>query len=72
VTATSTSAVSTAGLDERYVKFAGGLITKYDKNGDGVLTEDEWSGISGNYGEGDTNGDGKLTVEELAVKLSNR
>jgi hypothetical protein len=36
------------------------------------LTEDEWSGISGNYGEGDTNGDGKLTVEELAVKLSNR
>lgn len=51
-------------------------MDRYDENGDGVLTADEWNGISASLGLGDAgtdaNGDDKLAVEEIAARLKNR
>ena len=36
-----------------------------DKNGDNVITKDEFPGPQGNFNEPDLNGDGQITREEL-------
>ncbi len=53
-------------IDPRHMEYYRGLIAKYDTNGDGVLTEDEWVNMSRNPAAADVNGDGKITVEEYA------
>jgi hypothetical protein len=52
-------------VDERYVRYYRGQIAKYDKNGDGVLTEDEWSKMTNDPSSADRNSDGRITPEEL-------
>ncbi|MCA9233519.1 MAG: hypothetical protein KDA57_22965 [Planctomycetales bacterium] len=50
-----------------YVRYATSLITEYDKNGDDVLDQTEWSRMAKSPAAADTNGDGKITPEELAL-----
>ena len=42
------------------------LVKKYDTNGDGVLTKDEWAHMSNDPSSADLNTDGRITLEELA------
>jgi len=77
---TSTSTVSSstapastsapASLSDRYMKYAEGIVDKYDTNGDGSLTSDEWSKISKDPSAGDADGNGQITPEEYATWLS--
>lgn len=55
-----------------FVRYATGLLRRYDKNADGVLTEDEWKPISGNPITADGDRDGQITLDELARWLSRR
>ena len=47
------------------MKYAVGVIKKYDKNSDGVLTEDEWKSMPQDKSTADTDGDGRITPVEL-------
>lgn len=51
------------------------IFKAWDKNKDGVLTLDEWTG-AGRKPEGfkfvDTNGDGKVTLDELKAGIARR
>jgi Ca2+-binding EF-hand superfamily protein len=62
-------AAPTGKLDSRYVKYAVGLIKRYDQNSDGVLTKDEWTKMSNDYSGADTDGDGRITPTELAAEM---
>ncbi len=53
-----------------YVRYAQSLMKKYDRNGDGALTEDEWKNMSNNPQAADADHNGKVTVEELVNWLS--
>ena len=59
-------------IDPRYLEHSRGVIAKYDANGDGVMTEDEWVNMSRNPAAADVNGDGKITVEEYARWIMSR
>jgi Ca2+-binding EF-hand superfamily protein len=59
-------------ISDRYVKYAVDMIKKYDTNGDGVLTEDEWSKMNRDYSFADTDGDGRITPHELAAAFNQR
>ena len=48
-----------------YLKYAQSLVKQYDRNGDGVLTAEEWKGMSSKYQSADANHDGKITVDEV-------
>ena len=72
---TSSSAASTptagaGGVSPAYVKYAVGVIKKYDSNNDGVLQADEWSKMNKDYSSADADHDGKLTPAELGVAFS--
>lgn len=63
------AAAASAGNQEvssTYVKYAVGVIKKYDKNQDGVLTPDEWKSMGKDYSSADTDGDERITPIELA------
>ncbi len=49
-----------------YIRYAEGLIKKYDSDGDGVLVEDEWNKMAKSPEEADTDKDGKITSVEMA------
>jgi Ca2+-binding EF-hand superfamily protein len=68
---TSSPAASTAdgSAPPKYVKYAVGLIKRYDTNGDGVLTKDEWSSMTNDYSSADADQDGRITPTELAKGL---
>jgi Ca2+-binding EF-hand superfamily protein len=68
--AASTAPAAAGNVSDRYVKFAVGVIKKYDKNGDGVLTEDEWKSMPDDRSQADTDQDGRLTPVELATAYS--
>ncbi|MGL4513409.1 MAG: EF-hand domain-containing protein [Lacipirellulaceae bacterium] len=55
--------------DQRY---AAGMFKRYDRNGDRVLTEDEWKRIRGNPERADADADGRITFDELLARVSNR
>jgi hypothetical protein len=65
----------TTGKNDRYLTYARAYVKKYDKNGDGVLGEDEWSATPLKTllkpAPAETS-DGKITPEELADWLRNR
>ncbi len=42
------------------------MLSRYDRNRNGVLDRDEWGGLRGNPHELDRNRDGKITLAELA------
>ena len=64
--AESAAGASGPPIDQRYMDYYKKLVAKYDTNGDGVLTKDEWVSMSRSPAEADLNGDGKITVEEFA------
>lgn len=55
--------------DSRVLTYYRALIRKYDENGDGSLTENEWVNMRENPTQADINHDGKVTAEELAARL---
>ena len=57
---------------DKYVKYAKGLIEKYDANKDGVLTEEEWPKMKIDHRSADRDGNGRITAEELGSYLQNR
>ncbi|MGM0490082.1 MAG: hypothetical protein ACQESR_25420 [Planctomycetota bacterium] len=64
--AAASSADNPEEVSPTYVKYAVGVIKKYDDNQDGVLTSDEWKSMGKDYASADTDGDGRLTPVELA------
>jgi hypothetical protein len=59
-------------IDPRYLKYSHAFVAKYDADGDGVLTQDEWSKMSVDYSQADTNRDGRITPTEMALLLMMR
>jgi Ca2+-binding EF-hand superfamily protein len=70
VTAKPAAAAGGGQVDKRYVKYAVGLIKRYDQNNDGVLTKDEWMKMSNDYSAADKDGDGRITPTELAAEMA--
>lgn len=69
-TGETTATAASEDISARYVKFAVGVIRKYDTNKDGVLTAEEWKDMGRDYSSGDTDADGRLTPAELATALA--
>jgi subtilisin-like proprotein convertase family protein len=66
----STSNGRTATIDPRLKLFGAQLIKRSDRNGDGVLTIDEYSESDrAKFSTTDTNGDGKVDVAEMAAAI---
>ena len=63
---------SAASNDERYQRYAAGLVSRYDTDGDGSLNAEERKQMSRKYPEADTDKDGQLTVDELTKALKRR
>ena len=61
------SASSSQAIGGTHVEWATRQIEKYDQNGDGQLTANEWEKMIIKPVGADTNGDGVLTVEEYAA-----
>jgi hypothetical protein len=55
--------------EERYRRYAEGMIRRYDGNRNGRLEKDEWSGMRGEPQKADKNGDGVITQEEMLERL---
>ncbi len=58
------------GMGSRLRSLAESILKQHDKNKNGVLERDEWSGMPSMFREADRNGDGIITVEELAARLA--
>ena len=54
---------------ERAVRYAGGLMSRYDRNRNGQLERDEWRRISGSPEKSDANNDGIVTRDELIARV---
>jgi len=60
-------------LEERMLQFVERAIQREDKDKNGVLTPDEFKGVSGiSFSEVDTNQDGKIDIKEYAAYRSRR
>ncbi len=61
-------------IDSKINTYARAALKKYDKNGDGTLTKDEWSSMSKDpsAADKDGDGDGKITATEYAVWSTSR
>jgi hypothetical protein len=55
--------------EEKYRRYAEGIIRRYDKNRNGRLEKDEWSGMRGEPEKADKNRDGVITREEMIERL---
>ncbi|MEM9824952.1 MAG: EF-hand domain-containing protein [Planctomycetota bacterium] len=58
--------------DPKYVKFAKRIISRNDKNSDGVLTASEWQDMLMSPKAADYNRDGKISADEYAVFLKSK
>jgi len=56
-------------LEERYRRYAEGLLRQYDRNHNGRLERDEWQHMRGDPERADRNKDGVITREELTARL---
>jgi len=56
-------------LEERYRRYAEGLLRQYDRNRNGRLERDEWRHMRGDPERADRNRDGVITREELTARL---
>ncbi len=63
-------AADPSGVSLAYVQYAQGVIAKYDKDGNKVLTSGEWSEMSKSPAVADTDGNGQVTADEYAVWIS--
>jgi len=60
-------------LEERMLQFVERAIQREDKDKNGVLTPDEFKGVSGtSFSDVDTNQDGKIDIKEYATYRSRR
>jgi Ca2+-binding EF-hand superfamily protein len=60
-------------VDPKYYEHTKKLFKeKFDKNGDGVLTPDEWSSMTRSPDAADADGDKRITVEEYARWIQQR
>jgi hypothetical protein len=60
-------------LEERMLLFAERAIQRRDTDKNGVLTPDEFKGVSGtSFSDVDTNQDGKIDIKEYAAYISRR
>ncbi|MFV1965116.1 MAG: hypothetical protein ACC628_06805, partial [Pirellulaceae bacterium] len=55
------------GISEKYVKYATGLVGRYDSNKDGMLTVNEWKEMSMDVAPADKDGNGQVTINELGA-----
>ena len=70
-TSSSRSSSSGSGGDSRMAGMISGLMSRYDKDGNGVLSKEE-SGGSRMLSGADLNGDGKITKDELSKAITSR
>ena len=63
------SSSSDRDRDSRIRYFAQSMLKRYDQNGDGILTRDEW-GRMRDAEAADANNDGKITLDELTARLA--
>lgn len=78
----SSSSASSAGsgssptgapqVDERAARAAQFFLSRFDANGDGRLTRDEWENLPGDANSFDSNHDGVIDANELAQSIANR
>jgi len=61
-----------ANVSPKSLEYAMRLIQRNDRNGDGVLTEKEWTDMLVDPSPADTNQDGQITVEEYAAWMQSR
>ena len=66
-TSASKPVASSGAIGGTQIEWAQRQISKYDKNGDGVLTAAEWEKMIVKPVGADANGDGTITVEEYAA-----
>ena len=66
------SATSQVQPDARYLSYARSMISRYDTNGDGVITKEELSGASASLELADMNRDGRITEQEIASYFTRR
>ncbi len=66
----SRSPASSSDDRGKYLNYAKGLMTRYDRNDNGVLDESEWKTMSRYHQGADANGDGRITTDELADRLA--
>jgi Ca2+-binding EF-hand superfamily protein len=57
----------TAGISDKYLKYATGLVGRYDTNKDGMLTVNEWKDMSLDVAPADKDGNGQVTINEVAA-----
>jgi len=71
--APSSSSSSSSGerIDYRIRRYAESLLRQYDKNKNGQLEKEEWSGMRGDPKAADANNDNVVTLDELSRRLSN-
>jgi len=65
-------AAAAADINPSYMRYAEGVIKKYDKDGNGVLKSDEWSAMSKSPAAADSDGNGEITTTEYARWVMNR
>jgi len=68
----SSAPADTAGISPSYMKYAEGVIKKYDKDGNGTLTSNEWSEMSNSPEAADTDRNGQVTAAEYAAWIANQ
>ncbi len=61
-----------AKISPQSFEYATRILKRNDSNGDGVLTQDEWSTMLVDPSPADTNQDGRITVEEYAAWMHRR
>lgn len=64
--ASSPAPAASSELDPKMLETAQRIIGRNDKNGDGVLTHDEWKEMLVDPTAADANQDGRITIEEYA------
>jgi hypothetical protein len=62
----SPASAAATGVAPSYMQYAEGVIKKYDKDGNGALTSDEWSEMSNSPEAADTDRNGQVTAAEYA------
>lgn len=61
--------LSSGPIAPKILRYAEKIIRRYDLNGDGVLTEDEYRAMQGEPHRADLDGDGRITAEEYARRV---
>lgn len=63
---------SVDGASEKSIGYAKRIVSRHDRDSDGVLSKAEWSQMLSSPGESDANSDGEITVLEYAKWMQSR